>query len=99
MTKKRISTQYRKQMQNAILNEYMELTMGWEDRKRIIAQIKDFKNEHYNPNKGYEVYTPETCLKLARMQELLEKSEKHIELIQKRVWKIQEEFEKLDSIK
>jgi len=91
----RASKDYRKQMKNAILNEYMELTMCWEERQMLISSIKDFKREHYNPNKGYECYTPESCLRLAKMQESLEKSGEIIKTMQKRVWHMEAKYNEL----
>ena len=86
------SKEYIAQYEMALQMTVEEISFAWQDRQMIMEQLKSFKAEHFNSLKGYECYTPDSCILLSKLQAKVEDSGKMIKELHDQFWKLQKEL-------
>ena len=89
------SKEYIAQYEMAIQMTAEEISFVWQERQMVINQIKSFKADHYDSMKGYECYTPDSCLHLSKLEAKVEDSSKMIKELHDQLWKLQKELNTL----
>jgi len=91
-----MSPEYRRQFNEAIDIERESLYFIWQDRQMLVQQIIEFKKMAYDEDRGYEKYTPKSCLFLEQLKKRLEDNSMELKETQKRIWKIQKALEEYE---
>jgi hypothetical protein len=86
------SKEYIAQYEMALQMTIEEISFAWQDRQLIAEQLKSFKADHFNSLKGYECYTPDSCVQLSKLQAKVEDSGKMIKELHDQLWKLQKEL-------
>jgi hypothetical protein len=86
------SKEYIAQYEMALQMTIEEISFAWQDRQLIAEQLKSFKADHFNSLKGYECYTPDSCVRLSKLQAKVEDSGKMIKELHDQLWKLQKEL-------
>ena len=89
------SKEYIAQYEMAIQMTTEEIAFAWQERQMVMDQLKSFKADHYNSMKGYECYTPDSCLRLSKLEAKVEDSAKMIKELHDQLWKLQKELNTL----